>query len=159
VNDSPKSKKIVDVNVLAIFLVENHPGYKFVREALIPGLKGHFTPVILDIIPIRAFWIMTNRWGLEKGASMDSIKDFIRKYREPEYVGLGKEALMRAFVLSMELRHDVYDCVYLSLAAQEEAEVILTTDTDFEKLCPKKGIKYENPVPPEILKKFELSAA
>ena len=62
---------------------------------------------------------------------------------------------MRAFKLAKELNHDVYDCIYLALAEQEKASTIITTDTDFEKLCETIGLKYENPVPMNVLKSFK----
>jgi hypothetical protein len=40
------------------------------------------------------------------------------------------------------------------LAKQENADSFLTTDTDFEKLCNKLNIIYEDPIPEEILEKF-----
>ena len=44
--------------------------------------------------------------------------------------------------------------MYLALALQEKATAIITTDTDFEKLCDPLGLKYINPVPREVLKRF-----
>ncbi len=45
--------------------------------------------------------------------------------------------------------------MYLALALQEKASGIVTTDTDFEKLCNQIGLKYINPVPHEVLKHFK----
>ena len=57
--------------------------------------------------------------------------------------------------MAKDLKHDVFDCMYLSLALQEKATAIVTTDTDFEKLCNHLGLKYINPVPREVLKHFK----
>lgn len=53
-----------------------------------------------------------------------------------------------------ELERDVYDCAYLALAHQEAATSIVTTDTDFKELCERLGLRYVNPVPEAILRKF-----
>jgi len=71
------------------------------------------------------------------------------------YVPVKKEIILEAFKLSKQLKHDVYDCIYLALAKQENASTIITTDTDFQKLCQKIELKYENPIPPKILKRFQ----
>ena len=69
---------------------------------------------------------------------------------------LRRETIIDAFRLAKELKHDIYGCIYLALAREVEASAIITTDTDFEKLCSQIGIRYENPVPLEVLKQFRL---
>lgn len=147
-------RKVIDVNVLSIFLVEDHPGHRYVRETLMAGLKGEFLPVILDILPFRSYWILTKKWHISRVDSFQAIVTFLNKYEQPLYVGLEKKSILTAFQLSKELKHDVYDCYYIAAALQENADTILTTDTDFKNLCAKKGLKYENPVPSSILKEF-----
>ncbi|MCD6510736.1 MAG: type II toxin-antitoxin system VapC family toxin [Thermoprotei archaeon] len=148
-------KKIWDVNVLAIFLVEDHPGNKYVSPTVEEGLRGAYIPILLDILPIRAYWILEKKWGINKKEAALAILDFLKKYDTPQFVPIRKEMILEAFKLSKELKHDVYDCIYLALAKQEKASTIITTDTDFEKLCQRTGLKYENPVPLEILKQFQ----
>ena len=43
--------------ILAIFLVEDHPGHDYVAPIVEAGLRGDYVPVMLDITPIRAYWI------------------------------------------------------------------------------------------------------
>jgi predicted nucleic acid-binding protein len=49
----------------------------------------------------------------------------------------------------------MFDCVYLALALQEKAKGIVTTDTDFERLCKRVGLEYVSPVPLKVLKRFK----
>jgi len=147
-------RKLIDVNVFVINLVEDHPGYDYVSPMMEEGVHGRFQLVILDTIPFRAFWIMTKLWGIPKSPCHRVILDFLEAYSGFEYVGLSRESIIGAFHLSNELGHDVYDCYYLSGALQEGATVIITTDTDFDKLCSAIGIRYENSVPTDILKRF-----
>jgi len=147
--------KVIDINILSIFLVEDHPAHKYVRDAMMCGLRGFFKPMILDILPIRAHWLMTTKWNIDKNQSSSAIRSFLKKYNEPVYVGMTRKSIDHAFQLSQELRHDVYDCCYLALAIQEGAGSIMTTDSDFESLCKRKGLKYENPVPKKLLKEFK----
>jgi len=148
-------KKVWDVNILAIYLVRDHPGNKYVTPIIESGLKGEYIPVLIDILPIRAYWIMEKKWKIEKGEAEASIRDFLEKYDNLLITKLTKETILNAFKLSKELRHDIYDTVYVSVAKSTNATTIITTDTDFKKLCKKTNLKYLNPIPPKILKKFK----
>lgn len=148
-------KQVFDVNVLAIFLARGHPGFEYVSPVVESGLRGAYVPVVLDILPLRAFWIMTRRWGLTQKECSESIEHFLKTYDAPHYSALKREAILEGFKLAEELKHDVFDCMYLALALQEKATSVITTDTDFEKLCSHVGLKYVNPVPREVLKRFK----
>jgi predicted nucleic acid-binding protein len=152
--DSKRERKVLDVNTLAIFLVEDHPGHAFVSSILEEGLIGGYTPIILDILPLRAFWVMTVKWGCSKRESADAITHFLDAYDRPEYVGLSKSSILKSFRLGRELKHDVFDCAYLALAQQEGANSIITTDTDFMRLCRRLNLEYVNPVPTDVLNRF-----
>ena len=148
-------KRVFDLSVLAVYLVKGHPGYECVFPVVEEGLRGGYIPIIPDFLPMRAYWIMTQRWGLPKGECADSIEQFLEAYTTPYYSGLTRETILKGFRLAGELKHDVFDCMYLALALQEKAAAIVTTDTDFEKLCNHVGLKYINPVPKEVLKRFK----
>jgi predicted nucleic acid-binding protein len=120
------------------------------------GLMGVYKLIIPDILPFRAYWVLTTKWGIEKQVAKEIISEFVANYSSPIYVGLKREYCLEAFNYSNQFKHDIYDCYYLALAKQENATSILTTDTDFKKLCEKIGLKYENPVPLEVLKKFHI---
>jgi predicted nucleic acid-binding protein len=149
-----RESAIVDVNTLAIYLVEDHPGNKFVTHELEKGLKGQYVPIILDNIPIRAFWIMTRTWGCDKAEGEKAIRHFLDAYHTIEYYSIDKKTIHQAFDLARELHHDVFDTIYLSAAIQIGASAIITTDTDFQRLCQRKKLRYVNPVPTQVLEKF-----
>ena len=148
-------KRVLDVNVLAVFLVKGHPGSEHVSSVVEAGLRGAYVPLIVDVLPFRAFWIMTRRWGLPEKESAAAVEHFVKTYEVPRYPSLSREAILEGFRLAEELRHDVFDCMYVALALQEKANGIVTTDTDFEKLCKSVGLGYYNPVPKEVLKRFK----
>ena len=148
------TKKLIDINFLAIFFVEDHPGFSYIKKLMDEGLTGAFKIIIPEILPFRAFWILTTKWGIDKQLAKEIILEFVKNYSIPIYAGLKRESIIEAFKYSNELNHDIYDCYYLALAIQEKATSILTTDTDFDKLCKKIGLNYENPVPIDILKNF-----
>lgn len=150
-----KEGRVLDVNALAIFLVEDHPGNAYVSPLIEEGLRGAYIPLIMDILPIRAYWVMTKKWGCSEKESAEAIKHFVREYDRPRYYCLQKGTIGKSFELAEELNHDVYDCVYLASALQENAAGILTTDTDFESLCKRTGLEYINPIPTEVLKRFK----
>jgi len=148
------TRKLIDINFLSIFFVEDHPGFSYIKKLMDEGLTGAFKIIIPEILPFRVFWILTTKWGIDKQLAKEIILEFVKNYSIPIYAGLKRETIIEAFKYSNELNHDIYDCYYLALAKQENATSILTTDTDFDKLCKKIGLNYENPIPLDILKKF-----
>ena len=154
-NDRFVEKRVFDLNILAIYLVKGHPGFDCVSSVVEPGLRGAYIPLIMDFLPMRAFWIMTKRWGLPEKECSGSIEHFLNNYDMPRYSALSRETMLMGFKLAQDFKHDVFDCMYLSFALQEKAAAIITTDSDFEKLCNRLELKYINPVPKEILKRFK----
>lgn len=148
-------RMILDVNALAIFLVKDHPANEYVSPIIEEGLRGAYTPVIMDILPVRAYWIMTRRWKCQEKESAEAIKHFVKAYDRPQYPSLKKETIVESFKLAEELKHDVFDCAYIAFALQEDARTIITTDTDFERLCKRVELEYLNPVPREVLRRFK----
>jgi predicted nucleic acid-binding protein len=153
-SEGDKEKRVLDVNALAIFLVKDHPGNVFVSSVVEEGLRGAYIPVLMDILPVRAYWIMTKRWDCPETESASAIKHFIKAYDRVRYISLQKETIVESFELAKKLKHDVFDCVYLAFALQERAKGIVTTDTDFERICRQTGLDYINPVPKHVLKRF-----
>ncbi len=145
---------LVDVNALAIFLVEDHPGHSYVAPRILEGLKGTFVPVLLDISPLRAYWIMTTKWDIEKEACEKSVRHFLESYSMVEYSRIEKKTVQHAFDLARELHHDVFDTLYIAAALEMKASGIMTTDGDFQRLCSIKQLEYLNPVPSKILESF-----
>jgi len=152
-----KERRVLDVNALAMFLVGNHPGNDYVSPIIEEGLRGAYVLLIMDILPIRAFWVMTKRWKCPEKESAEAVEHFVREYERPQYYCLHRQTILKSFELAEELNHDVYDCVYLASALQENATAVITTDTNFERLCPRLGLKYINPVPAEVLRRFKNS--
>lgn len=148
-------KRVFDLNILTVFLVKGHPGFEYVSPVVEEGLRGAYIPLIMDFLPMRAYWIMTQRWSLPQKNCAASIEYFLKTYDMPRYPSLSRETILEGFRLAKDLKHDVFDCMYLAFALQEKAAGVVTTDTDFEKLCSHVGLKYINPVPREILKRFK----
>jgi predicted nucleic acid-binding protein len=148
-------KRVFDLNILAVFLVKGHPGFEYVSPVVQEGLRGAYIPLIMDFLPMRVYWIMTQRWGLPERECAASIEYFLKTYDMPRYPALSRETILEGFRLAGDLKHDVFDCMYLALALQEKATGVVTTDTDFEKLCNHVGLKYINPVSREVLKRFK----
>lgn len=153
-------KKLIDINIFAINLVTDHPGYSYVEPLIAEGLRGDYKLIILDIVPFRVHWIMTKFWKFPKKESQEVILDFILENPNIQYIGLNLNAIVQAFELSKNLKHDIYDCYYLAGAISFECQSVMTTDTGFEKLCKKLystkkiSIEYQNPVPKHILAEF-----
>ena len=74
-------RKVWDVNILAIYLVEDHPGNKYVTPIVDDGLRGVYIPILMDILPIRAYWIMERIWKINRDEAAEAIIDFLNKHR------------------------------------------------------------------------------
>ena len=83
-----------------------------------------------------------------------AVKHFVKTYDLPRYLSLSPESILECFKLAEELKQDVYDCLYVAFALQEKEAGIVTMNTDFERLCRQTGLRYVNPVPKEVLKRF-----
>lgn len=141
------------MNVLAIALVEDHPGHAHVRPVVEDGLAGKFRMLAPDMLPLRARWVMTSRWGIPKAEADAVLRQFLEQPRV-SYVGAERATLGRAFEIADDLGHDVYDTFYLALAQQHGAAGLLTTDAGLRKPCEQLGLDYDNPVPAAVLRRF-----
>lgn len=144
---------LLDVNVLAIGLVADHPGHEYVRPELDAGLAGSFEPLVFDAHPLRAQYILTTDFQVDRAAARNSVQSLLRQ--AVRIVGASREVLLEAYELSAELNHDVYDCFLLTLGLDHEVDCLLTTDTDFNRLCRNVSPTYVNPVPPAVLERFD----
>ena len=149
----PTRSKLIDVNVLAIFLVEDHPGHPYVAPAVSDGLAGAYRLLVPDQLPLRARWVLTTRWGVPKAEADRAIEDFL-EHRRVRYVAATRGTHRAAYALARRLHHDVYDTFYLALGREHGAAAFVTTDTDFRALCRRVGMAYENPVPAQVLARF-----
>lgn len=145
---------LLDVNSMAIFLVEDHPGNEYVSEEVEEGFTGDRDLVVMDYLPFRVHWIHTTKWDVEKKDSIEAIQSFLEA--RVEVVGMNREKVLETFEIAEEKDHDVYDCFYVSLARQIDATHILTTDEDFDALCEGESFEYLNPVPIDVIRKFHV---
>jgi hypothetical protein len=97
---------------------------------------------------------MTHPWGCDTTQSERALRHFLGAYPLVEFCPLTKNVMHRAFDLARELHHDPFDSIYLAGALEYRASGILTTDTDFRRLCHSKNLDYVNAVPARVLEKF-----
>lgn len=142
---------LVDVNAAAIRLVDDHPGYPYISEALDPALAGEDTLLMFGYLPLRIQWILEDL-GFDTVSARNAVSSLLQY--PIEFVHVGADTVLSAYDVSASKNHDVYDCFYLALARQADATALVTTDRDFEPLCADEPFEYVNPVPPEVLDRF-----
>jgi hypothetical protein len=49
----------------------------------------------MDILPLRAYWIMTHPWGLPKNECSSAIQHFVQTYDLPQYAALTRETILK----------------------------------------------------------------
>ena len=145
---------LADVNALAIQLVDDHPGHPYVADELVPALAGEDTLVVFGYLPLRVQWILEDL-GFDTVDARNAVSSLLG--RPMAFVDADDDTLLDAYELSAAKNHDVYDCFYLSLARQSEADVLLTTDSDLEGLCADESVDYLNPVPEDVIAEFHAA--
>lgn len=140
-----------DVNALAIQLVEDHPGHQYVANELVPALQGEHTLLLFGYLPLRVQWVLESL-DFETVAARNAVSSLLQYPMEP--VEVTPQTILDAYDVSASKNHDVYDCFYVALARQANADRLVTTDRDFERLCEDEPFEYTNPVPEDVLSEF-----
>ena len=140
-----------DLNALVIQLIDDHPGHPYIAEHLVPALQGADTLLLFGYLPLRVQWVLEDL-GFSQTDARNAVSSLLQYPVEPVHVT--PETVLDAYEISAEKNHDVYDCFYLAVARAADADKIVTTDRDFERLCADEPFEYTNPVPEEILGAF-----
>lgn len=140
-----------DVNALAIQLIDDHPGHPYIADELVPALRGEQTLLMFGYLPLRVQWILEDL-DFSTVDARNAVTSLLQYPMEP--ITVTPDTVLQAYEISAEKKHDVYDCFYLAIARTADADVLLTTDRDFEKLCEDEPFTYRNPVPDDVLSKF-----
>lgn len=140
-----------DLNALSIQLVDDHPGHPYVADELVPALSGEETLLVFGYLPLRVQWVLEDI-GFETVDARNAVSSLLQY--PLEFVAVDDETTLRAYEISAEKNHDVYDCFYMALADEADADALVTTDRDFEQLCENEAVEYTNPVPEDVLERF-----
>lgn len=140
-----------DLNALSIQLIDDHPGHPYVAERLVPALRGEQTLLMFGYLPLRVQWVLEDL----DFSTVDARNAVSSLLQYPmESVEVTPQTVLEAYKISAEKNHDVYDCFYIALAREANADELVTTDRDFESLCADEPFEYTNPVPEDVLSEF-----
>jgi predicted nucleic acid-binding protein len=142
---------LADLNALAIQLIDDHPGHPYVADELVPALRGSETLLVFGYLPLRVQWLLKDL-DFETVEARNAVNSLLGY--PIEFIDSDEATVRAAYEISAEKNHDVYDCFYLALARQVEADRLITTDRDFEELCAAEPFEYVNPVPESVLTEF-----
>lgn len=148
----PGVKILTDVNVLAIGLTDDHPAYEDVRPWLTDALDGPNVLLVPDYYPLRAQYIMTANFGVAETDARNAVQSLVRS--PARIAGASDTVLLDAYEISAEKQHDVYDSFVLALALANDVTYLVTTDSDFDRLCENEPVTYRNPIPEDKLEKL-----
>jgi len=140
-----------DLNALSIQLVDDHPGHGYVADQLVPALRGEHTLLIFGYLPLRVQWVLEDL-GFEPVEARNAVSSLLQYPMES--VSVTPDTILHAYDISAEKNHDVYDCLYIAVAREADADRLVTTDRDFEGLCEDEPFEYTNPVPESVLSEF-----
>jgi hypothetical protein len=140
-----------DLNAVSIQLVEDHPGHEYIANELVPALRGEHTLLMFGYLPLRVQWLLED-FDFSTVEARNAVSSLLQYPMESPEVT--PDTILHAYEISSEKNHDVYDCFYIALAREADADRLLTTDRDFEELCDDEPFEYSNPVPEEVLSEF-----
>ncbi|WP_123538227.1 type II toxin-antitoxin system VapC family toxin [Halosimplex salinum] len=140
-----------DLNALSIQLIDDHPGHQYVAEQLVPALRGEQTLLMFGYLPLRVQWVLEDL-DFETVEARNAVSSLLQYPMES--LDVTPETVLHAYEISAEKNHDVYDCFYVALAREADADRLLTTDRDFADLCADEPFEYSNPVPEAVLSEF-----
>lgn len=143
---------LADVNALAIQLVEDHPGYPSVTEALTPALLGEDTLLAFGHLPLRVQHVL-ERFGIDTVDARNAVSSLLQY--PIKFVETDADTTLAADEISTAKNHDASDCFLLAVAREADADAIVTTDREFERLCDDESFSYRNPVPANVLAEFD----
>lgn len=143
-----------DINALSIQLIDDHPGHPYVAERLVPALHGEHTLLLFAYLPLRVQWVLEDL-GFSTVEARNAVSSLLQ--HPMESVTVTPETVLDAYEISAEKNHDVYDCFYLAVAREANADALVTTDRDFETLCEDEPFEYVNPVPEDVLSEFHAA--
>lgn len=143
---------LADVNALAIRLVSDHPGHRYVEQCLSSALSGDDVLLLFDYLPLRVQWVLTTKWGIESVVARNAVTSLLNQ--PSEFASASRETVLRAYEISAAKNHDVYDSFYVSLAREHDVNTVVSTDRDFERLCADEPFDHVNPVPEDVLSSF-----
>lgn len=102
-------------------------------------------------LPLRVQWVLEDL-GLSTVDARNAIRSLLR--HPTESIEVTPATVLAAYDISVEKNHDVYDCFYVAIAREADADRLVTTDRDFETLCADEPFSYTNPVPESVLEEF-----
>lgn len=149
-----RERMLLDVNSMAIYLVEDHPGNEYICQEVDKGFTAKRDILVMDYLPFRVHWIHTRKWGVDEVESIEAIRSFLEA--GVNIVSIDRMGVLNTFETAEEKDHDIYDCFYISLARQVDATHILATDSDFRELCEDEPFEYLNPVPKDVIERFHV---
>ena len=138
---------LTDVNILAIGLTDDHPAYDDVYPWIEDALDGPNVLLVFDYYPLRTQYIMTRKFGVEPVDARNAVQSLVQS--PARIVSATDTTLLDAYDISADKNHDVYDAFLLALARSYDADYLITTDADFDKLCKTEDVTYQNPIPAE----------
>lgn len=144
-----------DLNAISIQLVEDHPGHPYISNELAPALRGEHTLLMFGYLPLRVQWVLEDI-GFSTVEARNAVSSLLQYPMESPEVT--PKTILSAYEISSAKNHDVFDCFYIALARDADADVFLTTDRDFEGLCADETFEYLNPVPDEVLSEFHTAS-
>lgn len=98
---------------MSIQLIDDHPGYPYIAEELVPVLRGAGTLCLFGYLPLRVQWLLEDL-GFDRVVARNAISSLLTF--PMEFLDSDAQTVLDAYEISAEKNHDVYDCFYIALA-------------------------------------------
>lgn len=114
-----------NLNALAIQLLDDHPGHPYVADELVPALRGAETLLMFGYLPLRVQWVIEDL-GFDIVDARNAVSSLVQY--PMEFVDVDDETILSAYECSAQKNHDVFDCFYVVLARQANADALASSN-------------------------------
>ncbi len=140
--------RIIDADILAYALVENHVASTYSKKVLEKGVSGELELYVTYTTLLETYntlyWYYRVRPREKVALKIKLVAEGLRLV-EPSPTG---------FEIALKENVPLGDALLVATALEHRIPVIVSNDRHIERLTRKYGLIYENPIPPEIRRKM-----
>jgi predicted nucleic acid-binding protein len=136
--------KIIDADILAYALLENHVATPYARSLIERGLKGELKLFTTAVTLLETYNTLIWHYRVRPR------KNVARKVWVVAKGLILVPPSPRGFEICAEENVPLGDAILLATAIDNGIPIVVSNDRHVKKLCAKYGLVYENPIPEEV---------
>lgn len=140
--------RILDADILAYALLENHVATPYARPLVERGLKGELKLFATAVTLLETYNTLVWQYRVRPRRSV------ARKVRVVAEGLILVPPSPRGFEICVEENVPLGDAILLATAVDNGIPIVVSNDKHVRKMCDKYGLVYENPIPEEVRRRI-----